>query len=344
MPPVENFNQLVTNTEAELRNLLQHPRTRADIDAAEAGLARLHELRLQAILADFNKATATFVEYTNLLQGVIDKIRVNSPATPALRTFNDLLSAGSTVFAALRAPERLASATAPGEVTITLPVRDEADAPPGAVPATPPAGVGEARLPPINSKDYGDLADEYAAYFRAADIRPQAAGDLASSVTLLKANQKRYEAVGNPLQIPWYFIGCIHALESSFDFQTHLFNGDPLTARTVHVPEGQPVPPPADGVAYSWQESATAAMRLKEFDRATDWSVPRLLYRWERYNGMGYRGVGVPTPYLWSFSTLYTRGRFVADHRFDPAAPSRQAGAATMLKQLVKDGTVVLAA
>ena len=109
------------------------------------------------------------------------------------------------------------------------------------------------------------------------------------------------------------------------------------------MPAGQPVAPPANGNGYSWEESATAAMKLKDFDQAEDWSVPRLLYRWERYNGMGYRGVGVPTPYLWSYSTLYTGGRFVADHKFDPDAPTRQAGAATMLKQLVKDGTVVLA-
>ena len=109
------------------------------------------------------------------------------------------------------------------------------------------------------------------------------------------------------------------------------------------MPAGQPVAPPASGNGYSWEESATAAMKLKDFDQALDWSVPRLLYRWERYNGMGYRGVGVPSPYLWSYSTLYTSGRFVADHQFNPDAPTRQAGAATMLKQLVKDGTVALA-
>ena len=108
------------------------------------------------------------------------------------------------------------------------------------------------------------------------------------------------------------------------------------------MPAGQPVAPPASGNGYSWEESATAAMKLKDFDQALDWSVPRLLYRWERYNGMGYRGVGVPSPYLWSYSTLYTSGRFVADHQFNPDAPTRQAGAATMLKQLVKDGTVAL--
>jgi lysozyme family protein len=43
---------------------------------------------------------------------------------------------------------------------------------------------------------------------------------------------------------------------------------------------------------------------------------------------------------LWSFSTLYDKGRFVADHRFDPNAESRQAGAAVILKQLVRDGDI----
>jgi lysozyme family protein len=148
--------------------------------------------------------------------------------------------------------------------------------------------------------------------------------------------------VGEPLGIPWYFIGCIHALEGGFDFNTHMFNGDPLTARTVHVPKGQPAAAPANGASYTWEESATAAMRFKGFDQDTDWSLPRLLYRWERYNGFGYRRQGVPTPYLWSFSTLYDKGRFVADHEFDPNARSKQAGAATMVKGLVEQGVVTL--
>ena len=120
-----------------------------------------------------------------------------------MRAFNDLLSAGSTVFAAIRGPERMASATAPGEVTITLPVEDEAEAPPRAMPpaampraAPPPAGA--VRLPPVNSRSYQDLADEYVAYFQAAQPRPENAGDLGFYVAKLKANRPRYEAVGIP--------------------------------------------------------------------------------------------------------------------------------------------------
>ena len=189
---------------------------------------------------------------------------------------------------------------------------------------------------------YGDLEDEYVACFHAAQPRPERAGDLNFYLANLRKHRDRYQAVGAPFGIPRYFIGCIHALEGGFDFNTHMFNGDPLTARTVHVPRGQPEAPPANGERYTWEESATAAMRLKGFDHDGDWSLPRLLYRWEGYNGFGYRSRGVPTPYLWSFSTLYDRGRFVADHQFDPNARSKQAGAATMVKALVDEGIVTL--
>ena len=309
--------------------------------AAEEALQRLHALRSQIILAEFNRATPAFVEQTELLQDVIDRIRVDSPATPVLRTFNDLLAASSAVYAAVREPERLASATEGlDDITITLPVRDEQDVPPGS--ASDDVAVGEARLPPIDSTSYSDLKDEYVAFFRAAQPRPEWDGDLSFYLTKLKRHRDRYQAVGDPLGIPWYFIGCIHALEGGFDFNTHLFNGDPLTARTVHVPKGQPEEPPANGERYTWEESAAAAMKLKAFDLDGDWSLPRLLYRWEGYNGFGYRSRGVPTPYLWSFSTLYDKGRFVADHQFDPNASSKQAGAATMVKGLVDQGIVTL--
>ena len=40
-----------------------------------------------------------------------------------------------------------------------------------------------------------------------------------------------------------------------------------------------------------------------------------MLFRLEAYNGSGYRDKhpDVKTPYLWSFSNHYTRGKYVAD-------------------------------
>ena len=325
----QDLQDLQSRTEIELRALLRNAATRAQMQAADEALRRLHALRGQFLLAEFNRATAGFVEQTELLQDVIDQIRVDSPAMPALRTFNDLLAASSTIYAAVREPERLASATdGAEEFTITLPVRD--------------VTVGEAGLLPTHSTSYDDLRDEYVEFFQRAQPRPERAGDLGFYLTRLNKHHDRYQAVGDPLGIPWYFIGCIHALEGGFDFNAHMFNGDPLTARTVRVPRGQPETLPANGVSYTWEESATAAMRFKGFDLDGDWSLPRLLYRWEGYNGFGYRSRGVPTPYLWSFSTLYDKGRFVADHQFDPNARSKQAGAATMVKGLIDQGAVAL--
>ena len=341
----QDFRDLQSRTEDELRHLLRNAATRAQMRAADEALQRLHALRSQIILAEFNKATPAFLAQTELLQDVIDRISVDSPATPVLRTFNDLLAASSTLYAAVRDPERLASATdddgaGAGDITIILPARDEQDVPFRA--AGEPVAAGDATRHLLNSTSYGELKDEYVACFRAAQPRPEWTGELGFYLAKLTKHRDRYEAVGAPLGIPWHFIGCIHALEGGFDFNTHMFNGDPLTARTVHVPRGQPEAPPENGERYTWEESATAAMRLKGFDQDDDWSLPRLLYRWERYNGFGYRSRAVPTPYLWSFSTLYDKGRFVADHQFDPDARSRQAGAATMVKGLVAEGIVTL--
>ena len=81
-------------------------------------------------------------------------------------------------------------------------------------------------------------------------------------------------------------------------------------------------------------QDARGALRLLGFAGQSDWSLPRMLHRLEAYNGFGYRRSGRSSPYLWSFSNLFTSGKFVADGRFDPKAKSQQCGAAVMLKLL----------
>jgi lysozyme family protein len=131
-------------------------------------------------------------------------------------------------------------------------------------------------------------------------------------------------------------VGVIHGMECGFNFTCHLHNGDPLTNRTKHVPAGQPqtgTPP------YSWENSAIDALTREGLNTVTDWSIPHMLYLLEKFNGFGYRKMGKPTPYLWSFSNLYEKGKYVADGRFDPEAVSKQCGAAVMIRALVDKGT-----
>jgi lysozyme family protein len=142
------------------------------------------------------------------------------------------------------------------------------------------------------------------------------------------------------LRIPWHFIGLIHCMESNFNFGTHLHNGDSLMHRTVNVPKGLPSVEVADP-PFAWTTSATDALTRKGFQTQTNWSLPAQLFRLEQYNGFGYRMRGKASPYLWSFSDRYTGGKFVKDGVFDPAAMSKQCGAAILLKRLIVRGDVV---
>ena len=123
------------------------------------------------------------------------------------------------------------------------------------------------------------------------------------------------------------FDGYLAAMEE------HLHNGDPLQARTVHVPAGRAA---AGSPPFTWRQSAMDALTMKGFHNVSDCSMPRMLYLLEKYNGFGYRMRRVPTPYLWSFSNLYEKGKFVQDGRFDPEAVSKQCGAALMLKAVTE--------
>jgi lysozyme family protein len=177
------------------------------------------------------------------------------------------------------------------------------------------------------------LAADYRRLFDTAEIRSaqQRAADRAVDRALgLKAT---YVQIGEPLQVPWYFVAAVHMRESSYRTDGHLHNGDPLTARTVNVPANRP---PTGDPPFSFEISAADALQLKRLHLQRDWSVPRLLHTLEAYNGFGYRKRGLPSPYLWSFTHHYQRGKFVRDGMLDPATVDRQCGTATLLRRLAE--------
>ncbi len=179
------------------------------------------------------------------------------------------------------------------------------------------------------------LRAEYESRYHALVPRPERTADLDAILRRIVQGRDRYEAVERRTGVPWYVVGVIHSLEASNRFNAHLHNGDPLTARTVHVPQGRPASgePP-----FTWEESAADA--LKKFNGWSDWSVGGTLYQVERYNGWGYQNRRVPSPYLYSFSNQYERGKFASDGHYDPNLVSRQAGAATLLKRMEEQGLI----
>ena len=88
--------------------------------------------------------------------------------------------------------------------------------------------------------------------------------------------------------------------------------------------------------------SAADALKLRKIDRVADWSLARILYELEGYNGWGYRKFHqhVKSPYLWSFSNHYTQGKYIADGTWSDTAVSGQGGAAVLIKRLEQRGEI----
>jgi len=200
----------------------------------------------------------------------------------------------------------------------------------------------EARLgaTPIVAPKFEDIADNYRKLFETCVITPARRTDVQWYVTKITdpARRKDYEGVYTETCVPWFFVAILHGMEASFDFKSHLHNGDSLKAKTWQVPKGRPVPwnPPND-----WTSSAVDAMRYDKLDEKGDWDLAHMLYRMEAYNGWRSRLLyKINTPYLWSFSNHYTKGKFVADNVWDANAVSKQCGAAVMLKALVESGAI----
>ncbi len=185
------------------------------------------------------------------------------------------------------------------------------------------------------------LRADYLRLFDACRTRDERKPDVRAFVIRLYSRFDRYEEAERATGVPWYVIGLLHGMECEFDFSLHLHNGDPLRHRTVGVPKGRPVKgnPP-----YQWLESAIDALQYDRFTTWTDWSVAGICYKLEGYNGWGYRARHINSPYLWSFSNLYERGKFTGDGHWDPDAVSKQVGAAVALKTMIENHLIALRA
>ena len=104
------------------------------------------------------------------------------------------------------------------------------------------------------------IADEYRRLFDTAEIRAERQRAVERSADRALELKTRYQDIGGPLGIPWFFIAAAHMRESSYRTDRHLHNGDPLTARTVHVPAGRP---PKGEPPFTFEQSATDALKFK---------------------------------------------------------------------------------
>lgn len=183
---------------------------------------------------------------------------------------------------------------------------------------------------PLPPKD--TLLTEYRGLFSSMVLRSQWRDEVTRTVRRIAESRQKYEEVAKALggRIPWEWIGAIHNMESTGNFSTHLHNGDTLRRRTTHVPAGRPT---AGNPPFTWEESAIDALTMKGLEKVGAWSVAEMLYQAERYNGWGYREwhPSVLSPYLWSGTKHYERGKYVEDGKWDGSFVSEQLGVAPIL-------------
>jgi lysozyme family protein len=184
-------------------------------------------------------------------------------------------------------------------------------------------------LDPQRRKEYQDL-------FNSCETTPSKTTDVQSIVGRILSKKDRYQAVEDKTGVPWFIVAVIHSLEGDLNFSTHLHNGDSLNQKTVHIPKGRPDGNPP----FTWIDSAADALDFDGLTFKRNWALAGSLDALEGFNGVGYRrpDIDIPSPYLWSFSNHYTKGKFGSDGHFNKDLVSEQCGAAVLLKFMVDAG------
>jgi len=173
----------------------------------------------------------------------------------------------------------------------------------------------------------------YANMWRSAMVKGGAdATNAETFANKIIAAEDQYRAVQKATGVPWYFIGALHMRESSCNFAGVLHNGEKIigTGRlTTLVPPGR-------GPFPDWPSAAVDALKLKDMHRVQSWPVARMLYQAEVFNGIGYVGKGINSPYVWAGTNHEQRGKYTSDHNFDPEADDTQLGVAAVLIRLAQ--------
>lgn len=174
---------------------------------------------------------------------------------------------------------------------------------------------------PVDSRSFVALEQSIGEQLKRAVVRPEYQGAIDRAARLIAANKGRYRAIQKATGVPWAWIGAVHMRESSCNFDGVLHNGEKIIGTgevTSLVPSGR-------GPFDTWEEAAIDALKLKGLEKVKDWSPERVAYEAERFNGFGYRGRHA-SPYVWSGTNLYNRGKYTSDGNYDASHKDAQLG------------------
>jgi lysozyme family protein/peptidoglycan hydrolase-like protein with peptidoglycan-binding domain len=184
------------------------------------------------------------------------------------------------------------------------------------------------------ANDFASLKAGYTDQWQRMQIRPERMGEVNAIANRLIGLKSRYQQVSATTRVNWAVIAVLHQREASADFAGVLHNGEKIigTGRLTRlVPAGR-------GPFSTWEESAIDALTMPphSLQNVGSWTIERVCYEIEKYNGFGYRKFNVPSPYLWSFTNIYSSGKYVRDGVFSSSEVDRQCGTMPILKRIME--------
>lgn len=185
----------------------------------------------------------------------------------------------------------------------------------------------------MSKHPYSELKSEYESWVVHAKPRPECVrviDSVAHRLTRPEALQK-LELVFNATKIPVVVQAPIGERECGFNFNKNWGQGDSLSAPSRNVPRGRPPlgAPPNDHFPVSWEYAAIDAFTNCDHLNVLSvpaWDLAYACWKWEGYNGMGYRAHGRRTPYVLGGTNLQQTGKFTSDGHFDSDHMDTQLG------------------
>lgn len=133
-------------------------------------------------------------------------------------------------------------------------------------------------------------------------------------------------------RFPWWFIPLVHERECVRGVDNWLCNiaqGCKYAVKCNIIPHSGPF-----GTFFQAAVDALI-VQAPHAGKWTNWSGGGALTIAEAYNGLGYARMGRPSPYIWSGTDQYVRGKYVSDGKYDANKVDTQLGVAVALQALI---------
>jgi lysozyme family protein len=216
---------------------------------------------------------------------------------------------------------------------------------------------------------FSTLSPEYATLLAAMRIDPgrerELAARAAAVLELAQRHSDEWAEVEGKTGVPRLWGLTSFERESGSDYSRSPAQGDRWDKVSVDVPRGL-------GPYQCWGDACVAAYRIDRLDEVAGsagtgtagvppaigvaggaavpvgdaaagetpalpgWTWTRACYEGELFNGFGPRAHGRQTGYLWSWTNIYTGGKYVADGKWDPDVIDAQCGMVPMMAALLR--------